>query len=93
MESLSNIHNINISQYKGCKRGFMTIMEFFFFYQNGVVLKKIINIGKSCQLSTTLYAKVVLSWHDFVNTTYYGTYNALQMYNHYASTGLFYSTS
>nr|QIQ22847.1 ribosomal protein L23 [Cistanche sinensis]QIQ22876.1 ribosomal protein L23 [Cistanche sinensis] len=25
--------------------------------------------------------------------TYYGTYNALQMYDHYASTGLFYSTS
>nr|YP_010611217.1 ribosomal protein L23 [Trigonotis barkamensis]YP_010611237.1 ribosomal protein L23 [Trigonotis barkamensis]YP_010611472.1 ribosomal protein L23 [Trigonotis cinereifolia]YP_010611492.1 ribosomal protein L23 [Trigonotis cinereifolia]YP_010611558.1 ribosomal protein L23 [Trigonotis coreana]YP_010611578.1 ribosomal protein L23 [Trigonotis coreana]YP_010611642.1 ribosomal protein L23 [Trigonotis corispermoides]YP_010611662.1 ribosomal protein L23 [Trigonotis corispermoides]YP_010611727.1 ribo len=25
--------------------------------------------------------------------TYYGTYNALQTYDHYASTGLFYSTS
>ncbi|RYR25705.1 hypothetical protein Ahy_B02g059670 [Arachis hypogaea] len=27
------------------------------------------------------------------NVTYYGTYNALQTYDHYASTGLFYSTS
>nr|QBK82081.1 ribosomal protein L23 [Fagopyrum dibotrys] len=27
------------------------------------------------------------------NGTYYGTYNVLQTYDHYASTGLFYSTS
>ncbi|KAK7365368.1 hypothetical protein VNO78_39595 [Psophocarpus tetragonolobus] len=31
--------------------------------------------------------------NELKSTTYYGTYNALQTYDHYASTGLFYSTS
>jgi len=38
--------------------GFMTIMGYFFyFYQNGVVVKKITNMGQ-----------VVPSWHDFVSS-------------------------
>jgi len=40
----------------------------FDFYQNGVVFKKITNLGKSCQLGTTSYVEVVPSWHDFVTS-------------------------
>jgi len=32
---------------------------FIFFYQNGVRLKKITNLGKSCQFDTTSYAQIV----------------------------------
>jgi len=32
---------------------------FFGFYQNGVRLKKITNLGKSCQFGTTSYAQIV----------------------------------
>ena len=38
---------------------------FFCFYQNGVRLKKITNLGKSCLIGTTSYAEVVLIRHDF----------------------------
>jgi len=38
---------------------------FFCFYQNGVHLKKITNLGKSCLIGTTSYAEVVLIRHDF----------------------------
>jgi len=31
---------------------------FFAFYQNGVHLKKITNLGKSCQFGTTSYAQI-----------------------------------
>jgi len=37
---------------------------FFAFYQNQVCLKKITNLGKSCQFGTTLYAQIVPIWHD-----------------------------
>jgi len=37
----------------------------FFFYQNGVRLKKITNLGKSCQFGTTSYAEIVPIRHDF----------------------------
>ena len=38
---------------------------FFSFYQNGVCLKKITNLGKSCQFGTTSYVQIVPIWHDF----------------------------
>jgi len=38
---------------------------FFGFYQNGVRLKKITNLDKSCQFGTTSYAEVVPIRHDF----------------------------
>jgi len=38
---------------------------FFGFYQNGVRLKKITNLGKSCQFGTTSYAEIVSIKHDF----------------------------
>jgi len=37
---------------------------FFCFYQNGVRLKKITNLGKSCQFGTTSYAQIVPIRHD-----------------------------
>jgi len=37
---------------------------FFVFYKNGVRLKKITNLGKSCQFGTTLYAQIVPIRHD-----------------------------
>jgi len=42
------------------------MMGFFFFafYQNVVCLKKITNLGKSCQFGTTSYAQIVPIWHD-----------------------------
>ena len=47
--------------------GFLTMMGLFFFgfYQNGVRLKKITNLGKSCLIGTTSYAEVVPIRHDF----------------------------
>ena len=41
------------------------IFFFLVFYQNGVRLKKITNLGKSCQFGTTSYAKIVPIRHDF----------------------------
>jgi len=38
---------------------------FFCFYQNGIRLKKITNLGKSCLIGTTSYAEVVPIRHDF----------------------------
>jgi len=38
---------------------------FFGLYQNGVRLKKITNLGKSCLIETTSYAEVVPIRHDF----------------------------
>jgi len=38
---------------------------FFVFYQNGVHLKRITNLGKSCQFGTTSYAQIVPIRHDF----------------------------
>ena len=54
----------NVSKYN---IDFFTMMGLFFFcfYQNGVRLKKITNLGKSCQLGTTSYAEVVPIRHDF----------------------------
>jgi len=49
----------------GKLKGFF-IMMVFFFYQNGVHLKIIINLGKSCQFGTTSYAQIVPIWHDSV---------------------------
>jgi len=37
---------------------------FFAFYQNGVRLKKITNLGKSCQFDTTSYTQIVPIKHD-----------------------------
>jgi len=48
------------------RTGFLTMMGLFFcFYQNGVRLKKITNLGKSYQFGTTSYAEVVPIRHDF----------------------------
>jgi len=43
---------------------------FFHFYQNGIVLKKVTNLDKSCQLVTTSYVEVVSNWHDFVTSAW-----------------------
>ena len=40
------------------------VIFFFGFYQNGVRLKKITNLGKSCQFGTTSYAQIVPIRHD-----------------------------
>jgi len=37
---------------------------FFVFYQNGVRLKKITNLGKSCRFGTTSYAQIVPIRHE-----------------------------
>jgi len=37
---------------------------FFAFYQNWVCLKKITNLGKSCQFGTTSHAQIVTIRHD-----------------------------
>jgi len=39
---------------------------FFVFYQNGIRLKKIINLGKSCQFDKISYAQIVPIKHDSV---------------------------
>jgi len=39
---------------------------FFVFYQNGICLKKITNLDKSCQFDTTSYAQIVPIRHDSV---------------------------
>ena len=59
--------------YSRCKTIFWIFIimgHFFYFYLNGVTLKKIINLDKSCQLDTISYVEVVLTWHDIVHIIY-----------------------
>jgi len=56
------------------------------FYQNGVRLKKITNLGKSCLIGTTSYAKVVPIRHDFchviLKSCQLGTTSAMSYWSH-----------
>jgi len=58
---------------------------FFGFYKNGVPLKKITNLGKSCQFGTISYAEIVPIRHDFcpviLKSCQLGTISALSYWS------------